>query len=95
MTSRRIIDQARESARAEGRQEVFDRARTIANLPEAKGREQLASHLSLNTDMSIEEIRAALVAAPCGNGRSTRAACNTVESMRRLLISQGITPRQH
>jgi hypothetical protein len=43
-----------------------ERARiaVIVALPEAAGREALATHLATSTDMTVDQVRAALAAAP-------------------------------
>lgn len=50
-----------------------DRARMagIKSCEEAKGREALAEHLALNTDMSVDEAKAILAAAPKADAKAT------------------------
>jgi signal peptide peptidase SppA len=52
------------SSAADARAEERARVAAILSCEEAKGRGDLASHLATNTDMTVEQARAALAAAP-------------------------------
>jgi hypothetical protein len=52
------------AAQAEARQAERARIAGITSSDEAKGREKLASHLALNTDLSVDSAKAILAAAP-------------------------------
>lgn len=66
------LEQARQQARTEGAAQAAreavaaDRARTAAIMAsdEAQGRTELAQHLANTTDMTAEDVRAALAKAP-------------------------------
>lgn len=51
-------------AKAEADQAAKTRLRAVLELPEAKGREDLAKNLALDTDSSVEQIQAILKSTP-------------------------------
>lgn len=58
------IETARAEAAAEAVKADRERRRAVLALDEAKGREALAEHLCAATEMSAEQIKATLAAAP-------------------------------
>lgn len=50
------------------------RSQAIINSDEAKGREKLATHLALNTSMSVDDAKATLAAAPAASAAAPAAA---------------------
>jgi ATP-dependent Clp protease protease subunit len=58
------LDKAKADAAAEARAAERSRISSIMNLEEAKGREGLASHFAHETEMSADQAKAALTAAP-------------------------------
>lgn len=57
---------------------VAERARVsgIMGCEEAKGREALANHLAMNTEMSVDDAKAVLAAAPKAEEKATKPASN-------------------
>lgn len=53
-----------ERARTEADQAAKTRLRAVLELPEAKGREDLAKNLALDTDSSVEQINTILASTP-------------------------------
>lgn len=61
------IEEAKATAAREAVKADRERHAAIMALEEAKGREQLAAHLHATTEMSVDEVKAALAAAPAAD----------------------------
>lgn len=56
------------------------RVQGILTCEEAKGRETLANHLAMNTEMSVDEAKTILAAAPVATAAAPKAAANPFEA---------------
>lgn len=81
----KVKDEAGKSAVAAYR----ERRKTVMALDEAKGREALAEHL-LETEMSVEGIKAALAVAPKAEAADPKAGADPEEYERRRLNGEGL-----
>lgn len=70
--------QAATEAAAQARKAERARMSAILSCEEAKGREALANHLALNTEMSVEDAKGVLAAA--GPAAPAKAAANPFET---------------
>lgn len=66
--------QAATAAAADARKAERTRMNGILNCEEAKGRESMAQHLAMNTDMSVDEAKAMLAVAPKAEDKPAAAA---------------------
>ena len=68
-----------QKAAAEARTAERARVSAITGSEEAKGREQLANHIAMNTEMSVEDAKAMLAASPKAEATKPAAAANPFE----------------
>lgn len=71
------VTQATATAAAEARTAERARMSGILGCAEAKGRETLANHLAMNTEMSVEDATKVLAAAPSGTVKPAAQAAAT------------------
>lgn len=73
--------QAKTAEQAASEARIAERARVagITGCDEAKGREALANHFAMNTDMSVADAKAALAVAPKAEAAPPKATGNTFE----------------
>jgi ClpP class serine protease len=64
------IEAARKDAAAQAIKADRERRTAIMALPEAKGREALADHLHASTEMTVDQVKAALAAAPAAQAQA-------------------------